>query len=182
MAKGEVWNEVHTLFRLASIKVADARLFVAQDDTKPLPDAFQMLVSLRILGAQIDNDNKSNNFPVKDGNVNIPITVSTFKGNVAGTITNWHGTDNNGSNSAPPWSAAEKVAYTLTATGKVSIPVSAILALVPGIGGILKILLQALPGQKVTFTVGQVNVDVPIHRVGGKVVLPPGAIAPSWWP
>jgi hypothetical protein len=182
MAKREVWNEVRTLFRIAGVKVVEARLFVAQDDTQPLPAAFQMLVSLRVLGAQIDNDATTNNFPVSDGNVSVPIAVSAFKANVAGAITGWHGTDPDGSASTKPWDGAEKVAYTLTGLGKVTIPVSDILALVPGVGIVLKVLLQALPGNQVTFALGQVDVDIPVHRVAGKVVLPAGALVPEWWP
>lgn len=183
MAKGEVWNEVVTVFKVATVKVAEARLYVAQDDTQPLPNAFQMLTSLRILGAQIDNDNTTNNFPVKDGNVSIPITVDTFKGNVQAAISNWHGTNHDGSASTDPtWDQAQKVGFVLTGVGKVTIPVAAILGLVPGIGPILRALLNALPGQKVTFSLGHIAVDIPIHRVGGKVILPARAVVPPWWP
>jgi hypothetical protein len=182
MAKGEVWNEVHTLFRIAGIKVVEARLFVAQDDGKPLASAYQMLVSLRVLGAQIDNDNKTNNFPVKEGDVTVPITVGNFKGTVAGKIKDFHGTDKDGNKSVPPGDASEKVAFTLEAIGKVTIPVNEILAHVPGIGFVLKALLSALPGAKVSFVIGTVPVDVPVHRQNGKVVLPAGAVVPEWWP
>ncbi len=183
MARGEVWNEVLTLFRVGPIKVIEARLFVAQDDAKPLPAAFQMLASLRILGSQIDNDGKTNNFPVKNGNVCVPIAVSTFTGNVDGTITDWHGTDWNGSPSSDDaWVDTEKVHFTLSSMGRVTIPVADILQFIPGIGGILRSLLQALPGQRVSFTLGHVAVDVPVHRVNGKVVLPANPVVPQWWP
>jgi hypothetical protein len=183
MAKGEVWNEVLTLFKVATIKVVEIRLFVAQDDTRALPDAFRMLASLRILGAQIDNDSSTNNFTVKNGNVTVPITVDTFKGNVQAEISDWHGTDGDGNSSSDSgWTKAEKVAYKLTGIGKVTIPVAAILGLVPGIGAVLKAILNALPGKQVTFSLGQVDVEIPIHRQNGKVVLPSGAVVPPWWP
>lgn len=183
MARAEVWNEVRTLFKLGAVKVVEARLFVAQDDTKPLPNAFRMLVSLRILGAQIDNDGTTNNFAVANGDVTIPVSVSTFQGNVSGAVGSWHGTDGNGSASTDEsWARAEKVGFSLTAISRVTIPVSDILTLVPGIGGILRILLSALPGQKVSFALGQVDVDIPIHRRGDKVILPAGAVVPEWWP
>lgn len=182
MARREVWNEVRTLFKLGAVKVVEARLFVAQDDSKPLPGAFRMLVSLRILGAQIDNDNTKNTFSVANRDVTIPISVSQFQGNVAGTVSNWHGTDGNGSASTgESWAQAEKVAFSLTAISRITIPVSDILTLVPGIGVILRTLLSALPGQKVSFALGQVDVDIPVHRINGKVVLPAGAVEPEWW-
>jgi len=182
MARGEVWNEFSTLFRLGASKVVEARLFVAQDDTKPLPSAFQMLVSLRVLGAEIDNDTATNNFPVKDGAVKIPIVVSTFSGNVDGMISNWHGTTANGSASTDPqWKDVERVSFTLAATGRITIPVTDILALVPGIGGLLRLLLSALPGKQISFTLGSTVVEIPVHRIDGRVVLPPNCVAPAWW-
>jgi hypothetical protein len=97
--------------------------------------------------------------------------VDAFNGNVAGAITGWHGTDASGSQSADAnWANAEKVAFTLTGIGKVTIPVAAILGLVPGIGTILKALLSALPGQQITFSLGQIAVEIPVHRVSGNVL------------
>ncbi|MGP6157183.1 MAG: hypothetical protein ACLPYS_06690 [Vulcanimicrobiaceae bacterium] len=183
MAKGEVWNEVRTLFRVGPVKVVEARLFVAQDDTKPLPSAFQMLVSLRVLGSQIDNDAKTNNFAVKDGDCCVPIAVASFTGNIDGKVVNWHGTDWNGSPSADAaWADTEKVHFSLLSMAQVTIPVADILQFIPGIGGVLRALLQALPGQRVSFTLGHVGVDIPVHRVDGKVALPRGAVVPQWWP
>jgi hypothetical protein len=182
MARGEVWNEIITLFRIGGVKVVEARLFVAQDDTKALPEAFAMLVSMRVLGAEIDSDTATNHFPVTNGDVKIPIAVSTFSGNLAGTISHWHGSTAAGTPStSPAWTDAEHVAFTLSALGKVTIPVSDILALVPGIGGFLRVLLSALPGKQVGFTLGTVNVEIPVHRVSGKVELPPNAVHPAWW-
>ena len=183
MAKGEVWNEVRTLFKLGAIKVVEARLFVAQDDSANLSNAFQMLVSLRILGAQIDDDPTTNNFPVANGSVSLPVAVARFSGNVDGAVANWHGSDPDGSNSSDPsWAKAEKVGFSLSALGKITVPVADVVSLVPGVGGILRILLNALPGQRVTFALGQVDVDIPVHRVGTAVVLPAGAQEPGWWP
>jgi hypothetical protein len=62
---------------------------------------------------------------------------------------------------------AEQVGFTWTAGSYLSIPVSDILTLVPGIGRALRILLSALPGQRVSFGLGQVEVNIPVHRRGG---------------
>jgi hypothetical protein len=56
MARGEVWYEFRTLFGVGALRVVEARLVVAQDDGVPLPVAFRMLISLRILGAQLDDE------------------------------------------------------------------------------------------------------------------------------
>jgi hypothetical protein len=182
MARGEVWSETRTLFRVGVFKIVEARLFVAQDDARPLPGAFRMLASLRILGAEIDGDTASNNFAVEDGSVSVPIAVDTFTGKLDGTIAGWEGVKGDGGAARDaPWSGAEHVRFTLSALGKVTIPVAAIFAIVPGIGLALKTLLSALPGERVAFTLGTVAVDIPIHRFNGKVSLPTGANVPAWW-
>jgi hypothetical protein len=182
MARGEVWNQIDTLFRVGVFKIVEARLFVAQDDAKPLPKAFRMLVSIRVLGVEVDGGTGSNNFAVEDGKVCVPIDVATFGGKLDGAITGWEGVKANGTGAgSASWADAEYVRYTLAALGKVTIPVAAIFAIVPGIGSILRALLSALPGQQVAFTLGTVAVDVPIHRTNGKVTLPPRAVVPAWW-
>jgi hypothetical protein len=184
MAKGEVWNETPILVKLIGAHVVQANLFVALDDSvKNLSNAYRMLCSLRILGAQIDNDNATNNFPVKNGPVSIPISVSTFSGNVDGSVSLWRGVTAAGDSSSDPnWADAEFVEFTLAAVGNVTVPVADILALVPTVGPILKLLLKALPGQKVSFNLSHTDVKVPVHRDGaGNVVIPPGSVVPTWW-
>lgn len=184
MARGEVWNRDVMLFKIAGFNIAQARLFVAQDDSVPvLANAFRMLCSFRILGTQIDNDNTTNNFPVKNGPVAVPIAVSTFTGNVDGKLSGFQGITQAGSASTDTdWNDAEHVEFTLAALGNVAIPVSDILTLVPGIGFVLKALLGALPGRKVTFSLGQTDIHIPVLRdAAKKPILPPKAVAPAWW-
>jgi hypothetical protein len=184
MARGEVWNLDVTLFRIAGFHIAQARLFVAQDDAVPiLANAYRMLCSLRILGTQIDNDAATNNFAVKDGPIAVPVSVSTFSGSVAGKISGFQGTTKTGAASADTnWKDAEHVEFTLAAVGNVSIPVSDILALVPGIGFVLRAVLTALPGGKVNFNLGQTDIHIPVLRdTSGKPILPPKAVVPTWW-
>jgi hypothetical protein len=75
MAKREVWSQTKNLLVVGNREVAQARFFVAQDDSKPLDAAFEMLVSLRFLGAQIDSDS-SQHFPVTNVPVAVNITVT----------------------------------------------------------------------------------------------------------
>jgi hypothetical protein len=185
MAKGEVWNESPLLLKLVGFHVVQANLFVAVDDSVPvLSNAYRMLCSLRILGAQIDNDVATNNFAVKNGPVSIPVSVNTFNGKVDGSVSLWRGVTAAGAPSTDPnWADADFVEFTLAAVGNVTIPVADILALVPTVGPILKLLLNALPGQKVSFNLSHTDVKVPVHRDGtGKAVVPPGAVVPAWWP
>jgi len=193
MAKGEVWNQTKDLLVVGNRHVAQIRLFVAQDDAKPLEDAFEMLVSLRFLGAQIDND-PSQHFPVKNGPVASNVTVTSPPTVVKGTIVNWHGVEGqvvNGTavagrgNTVRPgsdWANVKFVGFTLVGDGTIGVPVTAILSAVPTLRFAALFLGNTLPVE-IPIEITNAPISIPVHRDGtGKVVLPPNSVAPNWWP
>jgi hypothetical protein len=193
MAKGEVWNQTKDLLVVGNRHVAQARLFIAQDDTKPLEDAFEMLVSLRFLGAQIDNDT-SNHFSVRNGSVATNVNVTNPPTVVKGTIVNWHGVEGKIVNNAPvpghgntvtpgsDWSKVSFVGFTLVGDGAIGVPVAAILSAIPSVNFAMMFLGTTLPID-IPIELSVAAISIPIHRnAAGKVVLPPNSVTPAWWP
>ena len=194
MAKGEVWTQTKELLHIGKRSIAEARFFVAQDDTQPLDKAFEMLVSLRFLGAQVDND-PSQHFPVADGSVAVKITVTTPATVVKGVIANWHGIEGNADKDGNPiaghgksvavgadWSKVNQVGFTLSGEGTVTVPVASILAAIPTLKFAALLLGSALPVQ-IPIEISYPPIEIPIHRdANNKVVLQPHAVTPKWWP
>ena len=186
MAKAEVWSQSKDLLAIHVLggvhHVAQVRFFVAQDDTKPLSSAFEMLASLRFLGAQIDDD-ATQHFPVTNGPVSLKVNVTNPVTIVRGNISNWHALDNNGTELAvADWKArAATVGFTLSGAGTVTLPIAQIVAAIPTIGLMIGAISHFLPAN-LPIEISYPPISIPVHRnVHGDVALPSNLTVPSWW-
>jgi hypothetical protein len=159
----DYWSDRVVFGHVAHLEVASAAFEVSADFTKPLPSAFDLGITMRAAGVDIGNGT----FPVQDGPVQIALAIPGC-GNVQGRIDDWRGIDSAGNtidNAADPeWKTASAVAFTLTAVGSVTIPVSAISALVPSLGWALSAALALFGGGRVQVSLGHSPIVLPIHR------------------
>jgi hypothetical protein len=192
MARGEVWNETKDLFVAGSHHIAQVRFFVAQDDAAPLDRAFEMLVSLRFLGAQIDND-PSRHFPVRNGPVAVNVSVAGPTTVVKGLVAEWRGIEGkvvdgsvvagHGNTLAPgaDWSKVNAVGFTLSGQGTIALPVDGILRAIPTLSLAALLLGKSIPAE-IPLEIGHPPILIPIHRdARGHAVLPPHSVTPDWW-
>jgi hypothetical protein len=87
--------------------------------------------------------------------------LSKIGGNVTGRIDDWQAFDKNGkpikSTTDPKWKTADAVGFTVTGIADVTIPASALTALIPGLGWLAKAALATL-GNKVKISVAHERV------------------------
>ena len=159
----DYWSDRVVFGHVAHLEVASATFEIVADFTKPLPQAFTLTITLRAAGVDIG----STTVPVQDGPVQLTVTIPGG-GNVQGRIDDWRGIDAQGkiidNASDPNWNAASAVGFTLTSLGSFSIPVSAILALVPHLGWAIAAALALFGGGKVQVNLGHDPIVLPIHR------------------
>lgn len=159
----DYWSDRVVFGHVAHLEVASATYEVAADFTKSLPQAFTLTVTLRTAGLDVG----STAVPLQNGPVQVPVAIPGA-GSVQGRIDDWRAIDASGktidTTADPAWSAAAAVAFTVTAMGNVTIPVTAILAKVPHLGWALDIALTLFGGGKVQVNLGHTPVVLPIHR------------------
>lgn len=160
----DYWSDRVVFGHVAHLEVASATFEITADFSKSLPDAFTLTVTLRAAGVDIG----STSVPVQNGQaVQINLTIPGG-GDVQGRIDNWRGIDTQGNvigdATDPSWSTASSVAFTLTSLGDFSIPVSAILALVPHLGWAIAAALALFGGGKIQVNIGHTEIALPIHR------------------
>ena len=167
----DYWSDRKVFGHVAHLEVASATFEVLADFTKPLPTAFNLEITLRTAGVDVGNTTVA----VANGPVQFPLSIPGT-GTVQGRIDDWRAIDNTGkvidNTTDPAWSRASAVAFQITAIADVTIPISAIVALVPHLGWAISIALSLFGGGKVAVSIGHDPIVLPIHRDAAGKPLP----------
>ncbi len=159
-AAADYWSDKTVFAHAGSLEVASISYEVRTDFSKPVVDAFSFTVTLRALGVYLGSTTVD---PIKNGPVAIDI-IQPIGGRVEGRIDNWSALNAEGAPSTDPaWNDASVVSFLITGTANTTLPITAILALVPGIGWLARAAL-ALLGSGVTVNLGHKLISLPIHR------------------
>jgi hypothetical protein len=163
MSKAQVWTDTKVLSRVGGLHVAAVGFFVSQDDAKPLPTAFELLVNLRLFGIEVGQTTVA---PIANGPLTLPVGAGTYSSTILGEIDDWHGI---GADHQPiastdaSWSTAAAMGFRVVAKADITIPLDIILAALPGISVIAKIAAGIL-GNKVTVTLAHDDIVIPLHK------------------
>jgi hypothetical protein len=166
----QVWSDPKVLARVGGLHVATVGFFVSQDDAKPLPTAFELLVSLRLFGIQVGQTTVA---PIANGPLSLPVGAGAYSSTILGEIDDWRGlgADHQPVASADTsWSSAAAVGFRVVAKADVTIPLDLIVAAIPGISIIAKIAAGIL-GNKATVSLAHDDIVIPLHKdTQGKLV------------
>jgi hypothetical protein len=170
MAKLQVWSDTKVLARVGGLHVASVGFFVNQDDATPLPTAFELLVNLRLFGIQVGQTTVA---PIANGPLSLPVGAGTYTSTIVGEIDDWRGVSADHqpvASTDAQWSTAAAVAFRVVAKADVTIPLSVILAAIPGVSVIAKVAAGIL-GNKVAVSLAHDDIVIPLHEdTQGKLV------------
>lgn len=156
MASKQVWDSTLQLF-LGNVVYTHFYVYVdpTQVQGNALQNAFTFQADVRAAGADLFSTGV---VPLRNGPITAPPTVAGggTLGSVQGEIDDWNFTSGN-------WSTTTGVHFLVSAKSDVTIPISELIKLVPGIGSLIGTVI-GLFGSKVRVTVGHSNVLIPIVR------------------
>lgn len=143
--------------RVLGLNASSVDFWLTSDSAKDLPHSFTLLVNARVFGVQVGSVSID---PMRNGAVTMPL-LAAIGGSVDGRIDDWGAFDKSGKPVAatadPHWKTADAVGFLITGVADVTIPASAVIALIPGIGWLAKLALTTL-GNKVKITVAHERV------------------------
>ena len=154
----EIWQERKVLARAFGVELASVGFFLEDDVTQSPPHRLSLLMNLRVVGVQIGSTTVA---PLADVPFQIDL-VQPIGGDVKGRIDDLRALDGSGHQTAD-WKDAAAVGFRVTALSNVAISAQQIAGLVPVLGPILKIALNAF-GNTVTVTIAHDDIVAHMSR------------------
>ena len=124
----QIWQNDHVIAKALGAEIAAVRFYLSQDPMKPVPKSLDLLISGRVIGAQIGSVNVS---LLKDGNISLRL-IDTIGGVIDGRIDDLQPLDLNQSPvdviKDPNWNTPAYVTFVVTGLANITVPIVAGLA------------------------------------------------------
>ena len=154
----EIWQERKVLARALGVELASTGFFLEDETTQQPPQSLSLLVNLRVVGVQLGSTRIA---PLSNGEFHIDL-AQPVGGTLKGRIDDLRALDAGGL-ATSDWKHAAALGFRVTALDDLTISAQQIAALVPVVGPILRIALNAF-GNKVTVTLAHDDIVAHMSR------------------